>query len=129
MALAQQGRMLEATASMRRALRLNPRAPTSLLVPVAIMNLVAGRTDDAIELMERVRSANREILLVRILLAVYYEQESRHDEAVATVGEIKRVRPDLTAYEAVEIVSGLKRIPGFGERAQLLSDLRKAGLP
>jgi adenylate cyclase len=127
LALTQQRRMLEASASMRRALRLNPRALAS--VPVAILNLAAGRTDDAIELMERVRSANRDMLLVRIVLAVYYEQEGRHDEALATVDEIKRVRPDLTAEEALEIVSALEQVPGFGEQAQFLRDLRKAGLP
>jgi Flp pilus assembly protein TadD len=129
LALVQQRRMLEATASMRRALRLSPRAPTWLLGVVAIVNLAAGRTDDAIDLMERVRSANRDMLWVRTVLAVYYEQEGRHDEAVAAVAEIKRIRPDLTAEEAMEIVSALEQVPGFGDQAQLLGDLRRAGLP
>jgi adenylate cyclase len=124
LALSQQGRMLEATRSIRRALRISPRGPTPLLLSVALVNLAAGRTEDAVELMEQVRSANRDNLTARIALAAYYEHEGRHDEASATVGEIKRVRPDLTADEAIEIVPGLERI-----MSSVLGDLRKAGLP
>lgn len=63
-------------------------------------------------------------LACRAALAAYYEQEGRHDEARAVVGEIQRVRPDLTADEAMEIVPGLGRIMSSGA-----DSLRKAGLP
>jgi adenylate cyclase len=124
LALAQQGRMLEATRSIRQALRLNPRAPTALLVSVAYVNLAAGRTEDALAMMEQVRSANRDNLMARIMLAAHYEHDGRHDEASAAVDEIKRVRPDLTADEAMEISFGLERTMSSAR-----SDLRKAGLP
>jgi adenylate cyclase len=126
LALSQQGRVLEATASMRRALRLSPRAPTPLLVSVAFVNLAAGRRDDAVELLEQVRSANRDNLASRVVLAAHYEREGRHDEAAAAVREIQGVRPDLTAEEALEIVPGLEQIAGSQETR---GDLRKAGLP
>jgi len=126
LALSQQGRVLEATASMRRALRLSPRAPTPLLVSVAFVNLAAGRRDDAVELLEQVRSANRDNLASRVVLAAHYEREGRHDEAAAAVREIQGVRPDLTAEEALEIVPGLEQIASSQETR---GDLRKAGLP
>jgi lipopolysaccharide biosynthesis regulator YciM len=90
---------------------------------MAIVNLAAGRKAEAVELMEQVRSANQDNLGSRVVLASYYEQEGRHDEARAVVGEIQRVRPDLTADEAVEIVPGLERIMSSGP-----DNLRKAGL-
>jgi adenylate cyclase len=124
LALSQQGRLLEASRSIRRAYRIAPRAPPALLLSAALVNLTAGRVEDAVELLEQVRSANRDNLLSRIVLAAYYEHEGQHDEATATVGEIKRVRPDLTASEAMEIVPGLQRIMSSG-----LAELRKAGLP
>jgi adenylate cyclase len=129
LALAQQGRMLEATRSIRRALRINPRAPTSLLVSVGFVNLAAGRREDAIDLMEQVRSANRDNLTARVVLAVFYEQEGRHGEASTVVREIQRVRPDLTAAEATEIIPGLERITSAEEFAQFPEHLRSAGLP
>jgi adenylate cyclase len=124
LALSQQGHMLEATRSIRQALRLSPRPPTPLLLSMAFVNLGAGRTEDAMELLEQVRAANRDNLMARIVLAAHYEREGRHDRASAIVTEIQRVRPELATDEALEIIPGWKQIMSSAPR-----DLRSAGLP
>jgi hypothetical protein len=78
--------------------------------------------------MEQVRSANRDNLTARVVLAVFYEQEGRHGEASTVVREIQRVRPDLTAAEAIEIIPGLERMTSAEEFAQFPEHLRSAGL-
>jgi tetratricopeptide (TPR) repeat protein len=129
LALAQKGRVLEASGSIRRALRINPRGPTPLLLSVAFVNMAAGRDEEAVALMERVRSANRDNLGSRVVLAMHYQQTGRSEEASAAVREIQRVRPDLSADEAMEIVPGLERVYGADRFARSLDGLREAGLP
>jgi adenylate cyclase len=129
LALLEQGRMLEATASIRRALRLNPRRPTALLMIVAGVNLAAGRTDDAIELMERVRNANPDNILSRLLLAIEYEREGRHDQASIAVDEILRTVPDFSVEKAIMRFPNPERNRGSEEFAESVDALRKAGLP
>ena len=129
LALAQDGRFLEATRSIRQALRLNPRAPTALLVTVAFVNYGAGRREEAVEMLERVREANPDLIGALIVLAAHYEQEGQHDRASAVVEEILRVRADFTVQEAIDLLAGLEAILGSEEFGQFTDALRKAGLP
>ncbi len=121
--------MVEATQSIKRALRLDPRGSTGLLMTVAYVNWAAGRRAEAVELMERVRLANPDNILARVGLAVYYEGEGQHEEAVAAAREILRVRPDLTAEGAMQLLPGLEAIVDADEFARYPDTLRSAGLP
>jgi adenylate cyclase len=129
LALAQEGRLLEATESVRRALRLNPRAPTSLLMPVAQVNIFAGRWEKAVEQLERVRTANPDHIPSRVILAAYYEREGLHDKASVAVAEILRVNPDFTVARVSGTAAAWENALGPQEIAAYMEALRKAGLP
>ncbi len=128
--LARQGDLVGATRSIRRALRLSPRAPTSaVLLTVAYVNFAAGRQEEAVNFMERARTENPELLLPRIALAARYEQEGEHEKARAAAAEILAITPDLTAEIAMEMIPGLERMLRPDEFARYPDNLRKAGLP
>jgi adenylate cyclase len=130
LALARERQLLEATRSIRRALRLNPLAPPpALLVSMAFVNFAAGRTEEAVEFFERARLTGPENLPVRVALAAYYEQEDQHAKAATVAEEILRVRPDLNAERAMELIPGLETMVSSEELAQYPENLRKAGLP
>ena len=125
MGLAQQGDYLSALQSIGQALRLNPRAASGYMVIVAAVNMAAGRRQEAIELLERLRDENPELINARIPLAAIYEEAGRHDEARAVVSEILAVNPDLTTDQAVD-VGGLGVMVPRESAGELL---RRAGLP
>ena len=130
MVLARQGRLVEATGSIRRALRLSPRAPhPAVLGSVAYVNLVAGRRQEAVELLEQARAVAPGAVIPRIGLAAFYEEEGAHEKAQAVVAEILRVTPDLTAERAMDLIQGLDQILSPEELARYPDYLRKAGLP
>jgi tetratricopeptide (TPR) repeat protein len=130
LALAQQGRLLEATRSVRRSLRLSPRAPISaVLIAVAWVNLAADRRPEAVAFLEKTRDAAPEVLAARVALAVLYEQGGEHAKAGREVDEILRIRPDVTADTAMELVPAGAQLLGAEELARYPDLLRAAGLP
>ena len=66
LALAQDGRFVDATRSIKQALRINARGSTPLLTAVAYVNLGAGRRREAVELLEQVRAANPDKIISRV---------------------------------------------------------------
>jgi len=128
-ALAQEGRFLEATGAVRRALRLNPRAPSALLLNVAAVNFLAGRREKAVEQLERVRMANPDQIASRVVLAAYYQQEGQHDKASAAIVEILRVTPDFSVERARQMLAAYENALGSEEFAEVMEALREAGLP
>ncbi len=127
LALAEQGQIVGALQSIKRGLRLNPRTPTGYWVIVPWVNLAAGRKAEAVELFERIRAANPELIMARIPLAAIYELDGRHDEARTLVEEILRVNPDFTAELAFQQIP--TSVIGGGQAAQFGQALRDAGLP
>jgi tetratricopeptide (TPR) repeat protein len=105
-------------------MRLNPRGTPLVWVLAGFVNQAAGRTEKAVELFERVRVANPDMIGARILLAVIYEAEGRHDEAHAVTREILRVNPQLTAQAAIQLMPLLD--PDSAH--EFADNLRKAGL-
>jgi lipopolysaccharide biosynthesis regulator YciM len=93
-------------------------------VLAGLVNQAAGRTERAVELLERVRAANSDMIGARIPLAVIYEAQGRHDEARKVTREILRVNPHLTARAAIQLMPLLDpdATREFGDH------LRKAGL-
>ena len=90
---------------------------------VAYTYFSAGRTEQAMELWEKARAANTDMILARIPLAVVYESEGRHEEARALAQEIRRVNRDLTAELATE-----RALVGGFDRDDATDNLRSAGL-
>ena len=103
------------------ALRLNPRRPSEAWGASAFLNFQAGRIDEAVDLWERIRAANPELLQPRVPLALHYERIGRHDKARAVVQEMLRVNPDFDCDYAAFLTGGLSE--------ENLALLRKAGLP
>ncbi len=108
--------------SLKHALRLNPRRPSEAWDASAIVNFQAGRIDEAVELWERVRAANPELLRPRVSLALQYGRSGRHDEARAVVQEILSVNPDFDGDYANFFSGG-----NLSDENRAL--LREAGLP
>jgi adenylate cyclase len=127
MAKAQQGKFVAATRAINRAQRLNPRAPSGLSLIVPYVNLAAGREAEAVEMLERLRIANPDLIGARIPLAAIYQADGRHDDARVLAEEILRVNPDMTA----EAATGMFSDSLLGEDAALdwTDALRGAGLP
>ncbi len=129
LAMARQGRYLEATRSIRQALRLNPRPGAALLMMTAYVNWGAGRIEEGVELLEQVRSAHPDNVLARLALVGFYEREGRHEEARAVVREMLRVNPGLTVDLAVQVMQGRADVLSPKEVARVREELRSAGLP
>ena len=120
--LIQQGKFVGAAQSINRALRLNPRASPGQWLTVPYLNLMAGRTQEAVEMFEQARAVNPDLILARIPLAAIYESEGRHEEARAVVQEILRVNPNFTADHAAHLYAG-------AATPERIKALRSAGLP
>lgn len=118
-ALAAQGQILPALASIRRALRLNPRGTPAQRVTIGFVNYQVGRIEEAVAQLEHARAENPDLILPRLLLISHRDGEGRRDETRALAGEVLRVNPDLTAAEADRIVLAFDDVEVF----------RRAGLP
>jgi adenylate cyclase len=129
MMLARDGQITQAAEAIRRALRLNPLAPSTVLMSVAYVNFAAGRRQEAETLLERVRRAIPDNLPVRVSLAAAYEYGGRHEEARIAAQEILRVNPDFTAEIGTHMFPGLEQIFQPEDAAHFGDNLRKAGLP
>jgi TolB-like protein/class 3 adenylate cyclase len=130
MILARQGRLVEATGSIRQAMRLSPRAPViGVLASVAFVNVAAGRREEGTRMMERAMTASPDNITIRVMPAGFYQQAGEHEKARAVVAEMLRVRPDLTVESAMDLVPGIRRILGAEELATFPDLLRAAGLP
>ena len=127
LAMAQQGRFIEATRAINRAQRLDPKSPSGLFVIIPYVNLAAGRRDVAVEMFEQVRTSNADIISARIPLAALYEIDGRHAEAQALAREILDVNPEMTAEAAAgNLIASLL---GEDQAAEWRVALQRAGLP
>ena len=126
-ALAQLGRQIEALGSVQRALRLNPRASSLSVMSSVLGGLYAntGRMDEAVQMWERGRAENPDLIMVRLNLADHHQSHGRPEEAAALVREVLRVQPDLTADEVFR--RGITARVADAESYR--SNLRAAGLP
>jgi tetratricopeptide (TPR) repeat protein len=121
------GDPIGALRSTSQALRLNPKIPSADLSAIADINHMAGRTAVAVELWERARAANPDLIPARVQLAAVYESQGRHDEAQILIKEILRVNPEITT----DVLSSRVLTAGLDADAQaeIRDRLRAAGLP
>jgi tetratricopeptide (TPR) repeat protein len=128
-ALAQGGQRLEASRSIKRALRLDPFPPHGLLMALAYINIGAGRKAQAIELLEKVRRENDDNILVRIGLTAFHQREGDKEYARQLTQQILRINPDITAEIAKGMIPALENIHPKSEVVRYADDLAAAGLP
>lgn len=129
MALAEGRKWMEATKSIKRALRLAPVAAHGLLMMLAYTNYGAGRRDEAVELLEEVRTGNHDNILVRVALAAFYTRRGDVDEAKRCVDEILAINPDMTVEWAMDLIPGLRNVAGRREFEEYPHNLHISGLP
>jgi TolB-like protein/DNA-binding winged helix-turn-helix (wHTH) protein/cytochrome c-type biogenesis protein CcmH/NrfG len=124
--LAYDGRPLEALRALDRALRLNPRHPDLYWLMAGLLQAEAGRRELGLQLLERVRTANPEMVPPRLALIFLYDR-SRQREAAAALGrEILAVNPALDAEHALRIFPFAR--PGSRAESETLAAFRAAGL-
>ncbi len=127
-ALAALGRWLEALQGLNRAVRLDPRVPSIAMSALGNLKQLLGREQEAVELWERIRAANPDLIHPRIFLMTAYEKADRLEEARALAREIRAINPELTAEVAA--VSFWKAEPSSAAAvAERRERLRRAGLP
>jgi adenylate cyclase len=129
MALAQGGRLLEASRSIKRALRLDPHPPHGLLMALAYINYGAGRKEEAIGLLEKVRAENRDNILARVALTAFHQREGDAEYARTLAREILEINPDMTVERGMELIPALDKITPKHEFVRYADDLAIAGLP
>ena len=124
-AFAYAGRPLDALASLDRALRLNPRHPELYWLLAGMLQARAGRRELGLQLLERVREANREMVPPRLALLSLYVEGRDLARARELGGEILAVNPALDAERALLIYPFAR--PGSAE-LETLAAFRAAGL-
>ena len=128
-ALAQGHQRLEASRSIKRALRLDPKPPHGLLMALAYINYGAGRKAEAIELLEKVRRENDDNILVRVGLTAFHQREGDQAYARELVQQILKINPEMTVEIAMELIPALEEIHPKSEFVRYADDLAAAGLP
>ena len=83
--LSQAGSYLEALRSLDRAMRLNPRHPELYWLLAGFLQLETGRRDLGVDLIERVRTANPDMVPPRLALAYQYHRDG-DPERVSQLG-------------------------------------------
>jgi len=129
-ALAQQGEFGEALASIRKAYRLDPRAAdnSASSASLAAVFAASGQIEKAVDLWETARAGNPDLLTARLPLIDYYMSTGDEVRARAVAAEVQNRNPHITADLGVEFIS--RSSPrSASERAILLANLRKVGLP
>lgn len=128
-ALAQGRKPLEASRSIRRALRLDPHPPHGLLMALAYINYGAGRKTEAVELMETVRRENADNILVRVALAAYHQREGDPAYARELSAQVLEINPEMTIELGMELIPALEKIHPKSEFVRYADDLAMTGLP
>ena len=125
-ALSQAGDYLDALRSLDRALRLNPRHPELYWLLAGFLHAQAGRRATGLELIERVRVANPDLVPPRLVLAYQYHGDGEQARVAELGAEIRRINPALSAEAALLIFPFAQRDPARSARA--LAAFRAAGL-
>ena len=120
----QSGDPLGALQSMSRGLRRNPRPPAGDLMGIAMINYRVGRTDVAMELFERIRASNSDVISARLQLVALYGSLGRDDETHTLVQEILTINPELTTELVVGSGPGVLLLDGRPGRGLLQHGLR-----
>ncbi len=119
------GSVLAGLEGLRKAIRLDPNPPPSLVGFLGLLNYRAGRVAKAVELWERARAVSPDWIPPRLQLAYYYETAGQHDQARAMANEILRVNREFTLYYAEPFA----RYVMPDDPTPYLEALRRAGIP
>jgi tetratricopeptide (TPR) repeat protein len=124
--LSQAGSYLEALRSLDRAMRLNPRHPELYWLLAGFLQVETGRRELGLDLIERVREANPDMVPPRLALVFQYHRAGDAVRVAELGREIQRINPTLTPELALGIFPYAHGNPT--RSAQALAAFRAAGL-
>jgi adenylate cyclase len=119
------GRSEEAILLIKKALRLNPFAPTWYYQLLGNAYCVTGQYDKAIAACKKGLQVQPDNFFAHIFLAVAYASLSREDDARTEVKEILRLNPQYS----VKYFGRAFHYKNQTDKKRLIDSLRNAGLP
>lgn len=128
-ALTEGKQRIEASRSIRRALRLDPNPPPGLLMALAYINYGAGRKLEAMNLLEKVKQEKADNILCRVGLTAYHQREGNPAYARELAQQILAINPDMYVEAAMALIPSLEQIHPHDEFVRYPDDLHAAGLP
>jgi len=116
------GRFEQAKTDAQQAMRLSPRDPRIGLwhTYIGLAEFAQGHDDAAIDEYHKGLDAGYRSYITYVRLAAVLALQGKTEEAKSAVAEARRLNPNLTVKQLIEIEPNLPR---------LFEGLRKAGLP
>jgi tetratricopeptide (TPR) repeat protein len=118
------GRPTEALRVMEQALRLTPQPSKRYFLSLGRAYYLLGRTEEAIEPLQRVLSVYPHLVDAHVLLAAAYSEVRREPEARAEAAEVLRINPQFS----LEVHKQRVPIKDPATLERHIAALRKAGL-
>jgi adenylate cyclase len=118
------GRPAEALRVMEQALRLTPQPSKRYFLPLGRAYYLLGRTEEAIEPLQRVLSVYPHLVNTHVLLTAAYSEVGREPEARAEAAEVLRLNPQFS----LEVHKQRAPIKDPAVLERHIAALRKAGL-
>jgi adenylate cyclase len=122
--LSYSGRSEEAIALYKKAIRVNPIPPSSLLTLLGSAYRSAGRYEEAISTYKKVLHRNPDNLFAHLGLASVYSLLGRKEDASAEAAEVLRIDPK---FSLDYLAKGI-RFTNQADQNLMIGSLRKAGL-
>jgi TolB-like protein/DNA-binding winged helix-turn-helix (wHTH) protein/Flp pilus assembly protein TadD len=115
----------KALAYAQRGMQLNPYYTWDYLFNVGLAHYLLGDYNQAITYLEKAQARNENVIPVKVYLAAAYARVGRQDDAEWTTEQLRLLNPSTTLKHLSDVVSYSD--PKL--TAEVLEDLRKAGLP
>jgi len=109
----------------QRGMRLNPYYTWDFLFNTGMAYYLLGDYTKAIEYLERAQTRNENVIPVKLYLAASYVRAGRQGDAEWTIEQVRILNPATTLKHTADATSSAD--PRL--TAEVLEDLRKAGLP
>jgi adenylate cyclase len=98
------GQIEDGIALIKKAIRLNPHHHIWYFWVLGLASVLAGRYDEAEEILERAVICNPDFLSTHVILAVIYVETGRLKEAHVEAEEIMRLSPDFSLKLLKEMI-------------------------
>jgi len=119
------GRPNDAIPVIKKAIRLNPFAPSTYVFNLGLSYLFSGRYKEGITECQKATTREPDNLGAQLALTVAYALSGREKEARSTAEEVLRLNPKFS----LEHFSRSLAYKNKADKERYLSSLRKAGLP
>ena len=118
------GRPNDAIPVIKKAIRLNPFAPSTYIFNLGLSYLFSGQYEQAIEECKKATTREPDNFGAQLALTVAYSLSGRDEEAHATASEVLRLNPKFS----VAYYSKTLKYKNQTDRDRFIGALRKAGL-